>query len=153
MNKAFSKRDSQNYRDTAWEHEIGPLPEEDFCHRAHLNGVYCEVNTCVQQCVDKDVELCYQHNLHYRWWLTRLGLISFGLTSCSNFLLTKIGCMVMAILLLRSRDCLRAALAAIWSLKPKRTILIVLPSSVLFLASAAMFWINILIVAYVRLIE
>ena len=39
--------------------------------------------------------------------------IPFGLSSSSIFLLTKIGCKVTAILLPRSRSCLRTVLAAI----------------------------------------
>ena len=74
-------------------------------------------------------------------------LLSLGLRSCSNFLLTKIGCNVTAILilLLRSRNCLRTVLEAIWSLKG-RTILIVLPSSVFFSGLVVIIWINILTV-------
>ena len=103
------------------------------------------MNTYVQQCLEEGVRPYNRHNLHHTdhiqiylnnaslTYSTILSLISFSLRSCSNFLLKKIGCEVMPILLLRLRNCLRTASVAIWSLKG-RTILIVLPSSVFFLA-------------------
>ena len=50
-------------------------------------------------------------------WFTIGGFISFGLRSCSNFLLMKIGSTIVPILWLRSFICLLTALADIWSLK------------------------------------
>ena len=76
---------------------------------------------CVQQCVGEGVGLCSQHNLHRKDYIqiykqrnadlnTRLNF--FQLKVLLQFFAKKIGYKVTAILLrLRSRNCLRAALA------------------------------------------
>lgn len=94
-------------------------------------GVYQSLSSCVQQCVCEDVRQYSQHNPSHTDHMKinkprivdlRLATLLLLAIFCSNFLLTKMGCMVMPMLWLRSCICLLTALADVWCLTGRLTL-------------------------------